>query len=1274
MTGQRDGQGAGAPNPATTPPEAEARPPDVPQAPVQATLRSAQPSSADALTTLVSEREPETPPSRRRPAAIARQLGGGRFELSEHLGAGSMGVVYAAFDRQKKERVALKTLQNLEATSIQRLKQEFRSLASVAHPNLVRLRELFADADEVFFTMDLVDGLPLSKFLEADPIRRGDLQLLRNAFRQLAEGLGALHSYGKIHRDLKPSNVMVRNDGRVVVLDFGVTCDVDAARGASERGMIAGTPAYMAPEQVNGEITSIASDWYAFGTMLYEALTGRLPFDGALLELLNAKTSGAALPIESPEVPADLKALCAELLSRSADSRPRGAEVRARLGAEPESVQNDSRRPPGSSGKKAEFVGREQQLRALETALHRTLQGELVTLLVSGASGIGKTTLVKEFLGDDCEAKGALVLQSKCFEQEFVRYNAFDGVIDGLRSYLRRLTSEAQARLTPRHAGALAAVFPTLGDVLARDAPRERLPAQAGERRRMAFHALRELLGRLAETTPVVMFLDDLQWGDSDSARLLAVLLAEPDPPPILIVGSCRSDERAASSLIRTLELEGKGVWNPVELELSPLPDAEAAHLVSRLLGAGARAGVDSIVADAGGNPFFLLEMALAAQESTADLRGAPLADVIASRVASLPPDARSLLEAVAIAERPIAVHVVETAARGVDDTGAGWLALKRAKLVRSVFSAGEALTQCYHDRIRETVKGALDESRAAELHERVGEALEAVRTTDPEQLAEHFHRCKNLEKAKHYARLAGDSARAALAFARAARWYGLAFELSAPDDASKKSLRVDLAEALENAGHAYQAAEHYLAAAAEEADAGLALDFRRRAAGQLLGSAHTDEGLAVLVEVLRAVGLRSPSTMAGAVAALVWDRTALRLRGLEFVERKASDIKRSDLQRIDAVAVAAAGFTRSDFLRGAVFACKELRLALEAGEITRIGRALGSELLFVANEGISQSERTAALRLMAETLMAKIQDERVLGYLKGCAGSTHFLLGDSRSATPELAEAVALLERGRPSWELTFTRGMWGLSLQVVGKLVEVGVAYTNWLADARERADLQAERYFAINHTFSYLGLDQADAGHENLRRALASTEKAGNDFLHFAGLHAFVLIASYRHEGPETFERLAMEHQAFWRSPLRGGQLSRTYVRVYLGYCALAVEAYKRAQDRDLRAVHRIANDLFKERARYAEAHGRLIKAAALRLEGKPSDAAAELAVGAGIFAELGQELQAGAARYQLGNLLGNEEGRALVSQALAVARHLDVKDPIRMYEAYTPGFWP
>src|SRR6186713_330063 len=170
MTGQRDGQGGAPSSDARS--GGDATPAAAPESPGHATWPSAETPTEDAYATLVSEREPHAPASRRRPAALAPELGDGRFELSEHLGAGAMGVVYAAFDRQKKERVALKTLQNLDATSIQRLKREFRSLASVAHPNLVRLRELFADADEVFFTMELVEGMSLSSFLEAEPTRR----------------------------------------------------------------------------------------------------------------------------------------------------------------------------------------------------------------------------------------------------------------------------------------------------------------------------------------------------------------------------------------------------------------------------------------------------------------------------------------------------------------------------------------------------------------------------------------------------------------------------------------------------------------------------------------------------------------------------------------------------------------------------------------------------------------------------------------------------------------------------------------------------------------------------------------------------------------------------------------------------------------------------------------------------------------------------------------------------------------------------------------------
>src|SRR5262249_18564752 len=119
-----------------------------------------------------------------------------------------------------------------------------------------------------------------------DPARWGRL---RSALRQLAEGLGALHAAGKLHRDLKPSNVLVTREGRVIILDFGLAMDVASRSAHPSTDRLAGTPAYMAPEQAGNGPPTPACDWYAVGTMLYEALTCRLPFDGAPLEILMRK-------------------------------------------------------------------------------------------------------------------------------------------------------------------------------------------------------------------------------------------------------------------------------------------------------------------------------------------------------------------------------------------------------------------------------------------------------------------------------------------------------------------------------------------------------------------------------------------------------------------------------------------------------------------------------------------------------------------------------------------------------------------------------------------------------------------------------------------------------------------------------------------------------------------------------------------------------------------------------------------------------------------------
>src|SRR5436190_17495555 len=153
----------------------------------------------------------------------------------------------------------------------------------------------------------------------------------RAALKQLAEGVNRLHELGKIHRDIKPSNVLVTDEGRVVILDFGLVEDIEPEL---QQTLLAGTPDYMSPEQGAQMGISKASDWYSVGVMLYQALTGRLPFKGRFFEVMMRKqTRDPIQPIEIiRDVPRDLNELCMKLLCRDPAGRPAGREVLRALG------------------------------------------------------------------------------------------------------------------------------------------------------------------------------------------------------------------------------------------------------------------------------------------------------------------------------------------------------------------------------------------------------------------------------------------------------------------------------------------------------------------------------------------------------------------------------------------------------------------------------------------------------------------------------------------------------------------------------------------------------------------------------------------------------------------------------------------------------------------------------------------------------------------------------------------------------------------------------
>ncbi|HKU37729.1 MAG TPA: serine/threonine-protein kinase, partial [Polyangiales bacterium] len=226
-----------------------------------------------------------------------------RYDVVRRLGAGASGAVYLVRDRDSGEQLALKQLHRADDRSIGRLKREFRSLTNINHRNVIRLYDLGRANDVWFLTMEYIAGTDLSVHLHRDAntsttwqagglapaLDAHALARVVSAFEQLAHGVVALHRAHVLHRDLKPSNVLIEN-GRVVVVDFGLALDVgDRAATLTLDGLVAGTPAYMAPEQVQGRDWGEPNDWYSFGVMLYEALSGRLPIDGAVQGLLRRK-------------------------------------------------------------------------------------------------------------------------------------------------------------------------------------------------------------------------------------------------------------------------------------------------------------------------------------------------------------------------------------------------------------------------------------------------------------------------------------------------------------------------------------------------------------------------------------------------------------------------------------------------------------------------------------------------------------------------------------------------------------------------------------------------------------------------------------------------------------------------------------------------------------------------------------------------------------------------------------------------------------------------
>lgn len=1209
-----------------------------------------------------------------------------RFELVRHLGTGGMGAVYEALDRERGARVALKTLWSSRPEALLHLKNEFRALQDVRHPNLVHLLELVEDAGRFFVVMELVEGdsflticrpgvqsLSLTGLSETREVQRGravpgeaaalpdsahgasgklDEPSLRRAVVQLVEGLCALHDRGKLHRDVKPANVLITREGRVVLVDFGLAHDLSTTAWPG-----GGTRAFMAPEQAAGQVLSAAADWFSVGVMLYLALTGRLPFSGP--EQQRKKLLGTQqLPPMPADVPRDLGALTLELLDADPQRRPGGRELLQRLGVAERAEKSLISVP---------FLGRAAELARLTLALERA-QSQAVVTLVIGDSGLGKSALVREWLERTAPTTPELlVLRGRCYERELLPYKAFDGIVDALSQFLLTAGDERSRALLPADAWILARVFPVLGRLAHAFEPPNLEVTEPQELRDRAFLALRELLAKLSQQRQVVLFIDDLQWADADSYLLLSELLRQPRAPQLLLVATTRP--LASSGPLREV-LDRLGPCE--ELALLPLAAEEARALAASVLGQGQPALIEAVARETAGHPLFLRALAEHARHRGGFEQGTVrLDDAILSHIERVEPAARRLLEVIALAGGPVASEIARSAAALDPNSYTACLAsLRVLRLVRTSLSGGREPVEPYHDRIRESLLGRLAQPARRGHHHRLADAmLAAADLVDPQALVRHLEGAERGREAAQQAELGARQAERALAFDQAAELFGIALRLSERSEHDR--LRVALAEALTNAGRAREAAEAYLKAA-EDSPPEARLAYRRRAADHLLRSGHLEQGTAVLADVLhdsRDVLLSQWRSL----LSTLWQRFRLKRRGLGWSPEGAGSTDQRLLARIDAYHAVGVSLALIDPVRGSAFQARALRLALTAGEPLRLAPVLLMEAGYEASGGAQGLSQARRLHHEALEIAELTGDPYIAASCRLMQGFIEYHAAEFGAAAATLTEMEERFKQLPGSYfEQAFCHCFRLICLRNQGRYAELQRGFSGWVRGAARRGDRFTEASLRFNLNGVWLARDEPEEALRDLKRVTWIPPEGGYHVQHWYEQQALNEIDLYTGRARSGLLRMRGEMRALSRSFILRIRLHRAAARWQLARLMLAAVAERHAPRSTLREVQRLEQQLLAEQLGCATSWALLVRAGRQQLLQQPEQAVAALQ-SARERAQAHQLLQCQhAASYQLGRLLGGSRGRELQGEAAAWVETEGIQDGPRFLGVFCPGF--
>jgi len=685
----------------------------------------------------------------------------GRYLIVSTLGRSEVSQVFKVVDLTNDQTLALKVFSN-HSNGIHHLQHEFRFLSSLRHPNLVQVYNFGSEHDLHFFTMDMVEGRDFLSACQDAPLEER-LRLVA----ELCRALEYIHQNDIIHLDLKPSNILVSAGGALKLTDFGL------AHSSRNHSLLkaSGTPSYMSPEVIAGQMPDGRSDLYALGVLLYQLFAGRLPFDApSIEELVKQHILKAPQPpkVFNPDIPDEMQLLILKLLAKDPNERPASGneviqEINRSFGLDlpPEGGQASSRHLFISR-----LVGRDKELADLYQALQLASGGHGTCVFISGETGIGRTRLLSEF-ALQAQLVDAQVFWTRCYSAEC---SAYEPVIQ-LLSQLLPLAQSFCPEVVSFYGPELMTLLPHwrgLPEIREHPLPTQ-LPPHETKLRLM--DAITNFIFKTFETLPTkpsVVVMEGLHWVDSESLEALYHLGRNASRSRVLLVGSMRSDDidehHPVLGLVERLSLENQAE----QIYLKRLTPADVTALLGSIFyhADGLEPLSAKIYAETEGNPLLIEEAVFYLLESGQVRRrlGQWQIDPFSVQSLALPAGFRQALDrklqalnqrqlkalqAIAVMGRPASEKMLAFVMEAPEDqVTEDLIHLKGRNLIVQIDTADGSLFGMHHSRIEREIYSGLEAKQLSALHLRAARLLEQL---GPSTYQDFIELARHNEKAGQY-------------------------------------------------------------------------------------------------------------------------------------------------------------------------------------------------------------------------------------------------------------------------------------------------------------------------------------------------------------------------------------------------------------------------------------------------------------------------------------------------------------------------------------------